>query len=67
MVWNQVYEKDDSAEVQKILSLRMGNIITTNEARAMLGEVGHKLEPVTSGDSLLPPAAFMPQRGTNRR
>jgi len=63
MVWNQVYEKDDSAEVQKILSLRMGNIITTNEARAMLGEVGHKLEPVTSGDSLLPPAAFMPQPG----
>jgi len=63
MVWNQVYEKDDSAEVQKTISLRSANIITTNEARAMLGESGHTLEPVTSGDSLLPPAAFMPTEG----
>ncbi len=61
MAWNQVYEKDDSAEVQKVITLRAANIITTNEARAMLGEVGHKLEPVTSGDSLLPAAAFMSQ------
>lgn len=60
MVWNQVYEKDMDAEVQKVMALRSGNIITTNEARAWLSEVGKKLEPVTGGDSLLPPMAYMP-------
>lgn len=60
MVWNQVYEKDDSAEIQKIMTLRVSNIITTNEARAWLSEVGKKFEPVTDGDSLLPPQAFIP-------
>jgi len=60
MVWNQVYEKDDAAEIQKVMTLRASNIITTNEARAWLGEVGKKLEPVTGGDTLLPPQAFMP-------
>jgi intein/homing endonuclease len=60
MVWNQVYEKDDAAEIQKVMTLRASNIITTNEARAWLGEVGKKLEPVTNGDSLLPPQSFVP-------
>ncbi len=60
MVWNQVYEKDDAAEIQKVMTLRASNIISTNEARAWLGEVGKKLEPVTSGDELLPPEAQMP-------
>jgi hypothetical protein len=60
MVWNQVYEKDDSAEIQKVMTLRASNIITTNEARAWLSEVGKKFEPVTGGDDLLPPQAFVP-------
>ncbi len=60
MVWNQVYEKDAQVEIQQIMVLRTSNIITTNEARAMLGDIGKKLEPVTNGDSLLPPMAFMP-------
>ena len=60
MVWNQVYEKDDQAEIEKIMILRNANIITTNEAREWLNEVGKKLEPVTDGDSLLPPQAFIP-------
>ncbi len=61
MVWNQVYEKDDAAEIQKVMTLRASNIITTNEARAWLSEVGKKLEPVTEGDTLLPPEAQVPQ------
>ncbi len=60
MVWNQVYEKDDAAEIQKVMTLRASNIITTNESRAWLGEVGKKLEPVTGGDELLPPEAQVP-------
>jgi len=60
MAWNQIYEKDAAAEIQQIMILRTSNIITTNEARAQLNDIGIKLEPVTDGDSLLPPEAFMP-------
>jgi len=60
MVWNQVYEKDDAAEIQKVMTLRAASIITVNEARAWLGEVGKNFEPVEGGDSLLPPEIQMP-------
>jgi hypothetical protein len=60
MAWNQIYEKDKASEIQQIMILRTSNIITTNEARAQLNDIGIKLEPVTDGDTLLPPEAFMP-------
>jgi len=60
MVWNQVYEKDDAAEIQKVMTLRAASIITVNEARAWLGEVGKNFEPVEGGDSLIPPEVQMP-------
>ena len=54
LVWNQIYEKDQTIEMNKIIAAVNTGLITKNEGRAWMEELGKKLTPMTGGDSLQP-------------
>lgn len=61
IVWNQIYEKDQLGEVNTIIALRGANIITLNEARVWLEEIGKKLHPVEGGNIFGTPQVTPPE------
>lgn len=60
MKWNEIFEKDEQAEVGKIISLKNSGIITLNESRAWLETIDKKLLPLRGGDTAEIPPEFVP-------
>lgn len=50
IVWNELFNKNENDIVGRIVSLHGQEIITTNEARSLLQDIGIKLEDIEGGD-----------------
>jgi len=50
IVWNELFNKNENDIVSRIVSLKGSGLITFNEARMMLQDIGYKLEDLKNGD-----------------